>query len=176
MKALLALVLGVAFGSLLQLGGIGKYDVLLGQLLLLDWTVAIVMLTAILVGMVGLYALQGMGKLKVEPKETRLAANLMGGLIFGAGFAISGYCPGSAVAALGEGHWDALIAMGGMVAGSYLYAAVSGPLERHVKQIGDLGQVTVNELLKVPRMKFVPAFALALLILLAAFLLLPGGI
>ena len=58
-QLLLGLVFGIAFGFLLQKGGVGKYHVLIGVLLLRDFTVMKVMLSAILVGMVGIYALRG---------------------------------------------------------------------------------------------------------------------
>ena len=108
---MLPAVFGVVFGFLLQRGGMGKYQVLLGQLLLTDWSVVKVMMTAIVVGMAGVLTMQAQGLVKLHLKPTRLVANIGGGLIFGAGFALLGYCPGSAAAALGEGHWDALWGM-----------------------------------------------------------------
>ena len=168
MKKSLALIFGMCFGFLLQKGGIGNYDVLVGQLLLQDPTVAKVMLSAILVGMVGLFTLRSLGKIKLELKRTRLAANIGGGLVFGVGFALSGYCPGSAAAALGEGHWDALIAMSGMVFGSYLYASFSGLLSNTVEKWGDMGKVTLAQLAGQPLSRFVPLFSGALLIALIA--------
>jgi hypothetical protein len=56
-KLLAGVVFGLAFGFLLQKGGVGKFNVLIGQLLLQDFTVAKIMLTAIVVGMIGVFAL-----------------------------------------------------------------------------------------------------------------------
>jgi uncharacterized membrane protein YedE/YeeE len=162
----LALLFGMCFGFLLQKGGVGSYDVLMGQLLLQDWTVAQVMLSAILVGMLGLFTLLALGKIELKLKKTRLAANIAGGLIFGVGFALSGYCPGSAAAALGEGHWDALFAMTGMVLGSYVYAVLSGPLSETVEKWGDLGKITLAQLTGQPLSRFVPVFSGFLLLIL----------
>ena len=78
------------FGFLLQKGGVAKYNVLEGQLLLRDFTVVKVMLTAILVGMVGIYFLQEKAGTKLHIKPTQLAANVLGGLIFGVGFSMAG--------------------------------------------------------------------------------------
>lgn len=164
---------GVAFGFLLQRGGMGKYHVLMGQLLLTDWSVMKVMLTAILVGMGGVLSMHSMGLVKLHLKPTRPLANIGGGLIFGAGFALIGYCPGSAAVALGEGHWDALFAMAGLVVGSYLYAECSGWLDRNVSKWGDLGKVTLPEVFQVRPARFVPVFAL---LLIGILLLISGGL
>lgn len=161
-----ALLFGAVFGLLLQKGGVGDYDVLMGQLLFQDWSVAKIMLSAILVGMMGLFALRALGRLDFEVKKTRLAANVAGGLIFGVGFALSGYCPGSAAAALGQGHWDALVAMAGMVFGSYCYAALSRSLSRTIEKWGELGAVTLADLLSQPLHRFIPIFSLILLLVL----------
>lgn len=159
---LLAALFGLSFGFLLQRGGMGKYEVLVGQLLLTDWAVAKVMLTAILVGMVGLFGFHSVGKIRLHYKPTRLAANIFGGLLFGVGFALLGYCPGSAAAALGEGHWDAIFGMAGLVAGSYLYAELSEISSHTIERWGVLGKLTLPEVWGSRREWFVPIFAMAL--------------
>lgn len=157
-----AVLFGLAFGFLLQKGGVGKYHVLIGQLLLQDFTVAKIMLTAILVGMVGVFTLHRFAKVNLHLKPTRLAANTVGGLVFGAGFALIGYCPGTVAAALGQGNYDGLFAMGGLVLGSYLYAEFSGGLKATVEKWGDKGKLMLPDVLHVPRAVFIPAFALLL--------------
>lgn len=158
-KLLAGLVFGLAFGFLLQKGGVGKFNVLIGQLLLQDFTVAKVMLTAIVVGMVGVFALHHFAKVNLHIKPTRIGANIIGGLLFGAGFALMGYCPGTAAAALGQGSWDALFGMAGLVAGSWIFAEFSASLKRTVEKWGDLGKVLLPDLLHVPRGVFVVIFA-----------------
>ena len=76
----------MAFGFLLQKGGVGKFNVFIGQLLLQDFTVAKVMLTAIVVGMVGIFTLRHFAKVNLHVRPTRVGANMIGGLLFGAGF------------------------------------------------------------------------------------------
>ncbi len=158
------IVFGVAFGFLLQKGGVGKFNVLIGQLLLEDWTVAKVMLTAILVGMVGVFTLHHFAKVNLHLKPTRIGANIIGGLLFGVGFALMGYCPGTAAAALGQGSWDALFGMAGLVAGSWIFAEFSGILKRTMEKWGELGKVLLPDLLHVPRGPFVMAFAVVLIV------------
>lgn len=150
-KIISALIFGLAFGYLLQKGGVGKYHILLGQLLLQDWTVVKIMLTAVVVGMVGIFALHHFAKVNLHIKPTKLGSNIIGGLVFGAGFALIGYCPGTGAAALGQGSWDALFGMAGLVAGSWLYAELSGTLKRTVEQWGDRGKLTLAEVLHLPR-------------------------
>ena len=98
------LLFGFAFGFLLQKGGVGNYHILIGQLLLQDFTVVKVMVTAIVVGMLGIFALHAFGLVKLHVKPTRYGANIIGGLIFGAGFGLIAYCPGTDVTALGQGN------------------------------------------------------------------------
>lgn len=163
-----AALFGLAFGFLLQKGGVGKYHVLIGQLLLQDFTVVKVMLTAILVGMVGIFTLHRQGLVELAVKPTRLGANIIGGLVFGAGFGLIGYCPGTIAAALGQGSLDSLFAMAGLVAGSYLYAEASRALQGSVEKWGDKGPLTLPQLLRVPRKFFLPAFAATLGLVLFA--------
>ncbi len=150
-KLIAGLIFGIAFGFLLQKGGVGKYNVLIGQLLLQDWTVAKVMMTAIIVGMIGIFFLHRFAKVNLHIKPTKLGPNIVGGLIFGAGFALIGYCPGTAAAALGQGSWDALFGMVGLAAGSYIYAEFSGSLRGTLEKWGDFGKVLIPDLLRVNR-------------------------
>ncbi len=162
-KLIGAIVFGLAFGFLLQKGGVGKFHILIGQLLLQDFTVAKVMLTAIVVGMVGIFALHWRAKVNLHIKPTHLASNIIGGLVFGAGFALLGYCPGTAAAALGQGNWDALFAMTGLFLGSYLYAEFSAGIKATIEKWGDKGNLMLPDLLHTPRGVFVPLFAVLLI-------------
>src|SRR5450759_2424463 len=171
-KLMAGAISGLAFGFLLQKGGVGKFHVLIGQLLLQDWTVAKIMLTAIVVGMIGIFTLHRFAKVNLHIKPTRIGANIIGGLLFGAGFALMGYCPGTAAAALGQGSWDALFGMAGLVVGSWIFAALSGWTKRTIEKWGDLGKVLLPDLLHLPRGVFVVGFAVtltAIIVLLERF-------
>ncbi|WP_291295422.1 DUF6691 family protein [Elioraea sp.] len=159
-------VFGFVFGFLLQKGGVGTYHILVGQLLFQDWTVVKIMLSAIVVGMVGVFALHHFGKVELHIQPTRLGPNILGGLVFGAGFALIGYCPGTAAAALGQGSWDALFGMAGLVVGSWVYAELSGRLKQTVERWGDLGKLTLDAVLHVPRKVLVPTVAGTLVVFL----------
>lgn len=158
----LAALFGLIFGFLLQKGGVAKYNVLIGVLLLEDFTVVKVMMTAVLVGMVGVFALHGMGKVQLHIKPTRLGANIIGGLMFGVGFALIAYCPGTGAAALGQGNWDAIFGIIGLLAGSYLFAEFSARMERTVEKWGERGKLLLPDALQIPRGIFVTVFAVLL--------------
>ena len=121
-----------------QKGGVGTYHILIGQLLFQDWTVVKIMATAVAVGMVGIFTLHQFAKVNLHIKPTKLGPNVLGGLLFGVGFALIGYCPGTVAAALGQGNWDALFAMAGLVAGSWIYAEASGFLKKTVDTWGNI--------------------------------------
>ena len=101
-KRLLGLLTGVAFGALLQRGRLARYDVILGQLLLRDGRVVKAMGSAVAVGAIGVHALIRRGLTKKEIKPMKVGGIVGGAALFGAGLALLGYCPGTAVAAAGE--------------------------------------------------------------------------
>jgi hypothetical protein len=137
MKLFWGLLFGIIFGFLLQKGGVTKYDVIINQLLLTDFTVLKIMLSAVVVGMVGLYFMQNRGWIQLRPKAGSWGKNAIGGLIFGAGFALLGYCPGTIAGAIGNGYLDALTAgLVGIVFGSGLLAAVYPGLKEGVLKKG----------------------------------------
>jgi len=144
------LILGIVFGFLLQRGGVTNYDVILGQLLLTDFTVVKIMLTAVLVGMIGIYAMKNLGWVSLSVKSGSWGMNGVGGLIFGLGFALLGYCPGTIAGAIGNGYLDALVGgLAGIWIGSGLFAAVYPRLRTGILAKGDYGDVTLPKLFKV---------------------------
>jgi hypothetical protein len=74
LQLFLGLAIGFCFGFLLQKGGVTRYDVIMGLLLLQDWTVLKVILTAILTGMIGIYLLRIPGLAKLQ-KSTSCKPN-----------------------------------------------------------------------------------------------------
>jgi uncharacterized protein len=162
----LGLFFGFLFGFLLQKGGVAKYHILIGVLLLEDFTVVKVMMTAIVVGSVGIFALYALGLVKLHVKPTRYAANILGGLLFGVGFGLIGYCPGTGAAALGQGNLDAIAGVLGLMVGSYLYAEASGVLGRTVMTWGDRGKLMLPDLMGVSLKAFLLFFLPLLVVVL----------
>lgn len=151
----MALGFGAVFGFLLQKGGVAKFDILVGVLLLQNFVVIKVMLSAILVGMVGFHLLEGQGLVERKIKPTHYGGNALGGLIFGAGFALLAYCPGTDAAAVGQGNLDALVGMLGMLLGSYAYAVAYQHSAGRIANTGDRGKLTIPDLVRMRPVTFV---------------------
>jgi uncharacterized membrane protein YedE/YeeE len=157
-QLVLGLVFGVVFGFLLQKGGVAQYEVLMGQFLLTDFTVIKVMLTAIVVGMLGIFSLRALGRVELHVKPTRYAANIAGGLLFGVGLGLLGYCPGTGVVALGQGNYDAIAGLLGLMVGSYLYAETSNYLGSTIRKIGNRGGIMLPDVLGMRLVVFLAVF------------------
>ena len=95
-------VTGILFGFFMQKAQVIRYDRQLAALRLRDMTIVKFMLTTILVAMVGIYLLFDLGLIKLSVKPLILGGNVLGGLIFGIGWGIVGYCPATAMGALGR--------------------------------------------------------------------------
>lgn len=148
-QLVLGLVSGIIFGFLLQKGGVTNYNVIINQLLLTDFTVVKVMLSAVLVGMIGIYALKGAGIVSLHCRTGSVGATVIGGLIFGAGFALLGYCPGTAAGAIGTGAVDALVGSIGIIIGAALFARAYPYLDRTVLNRGTFPDGTIPEILGI---------------------------
>jgi hypothetical protein len=146
---LYGLITGLLFGFLLQKGRVLRYDKQLGALLLKDMTIIKFMLTSVIVAMVGTYLLLDLGLVKLSIKATILGANIIGGLIFGLGWGLLGYCPGTSAGALGEGRWDALWGIAGMLLGAALYAEAFPTMKATVLTWGDFGKITLPQVLGI---------------------------
>jgi uncharacterized membrane protein YedE/YeeE len=166
MKVLIyGLVTGIFFGFLLQKGRVLRYDKQLGALRFPDMTIVKFMLSTILVGMVGVYLLNDLGLVKLSVKPTNLGANIVGGLIFGVGWGLLGYCPGTSAGALGEGRWDALWGILGMLVGAGLYAERYPGLKKTILAWGKLGKITWPQVIGVNHWFVIPVLVLGALAL-----------
>lgn len=115
-----AAVLGLGFGFFLERAGFGSARKLTAQFYFTDMSVLKVMFTAIVTAMVGVWALSAIGWLdfsRIYLTPTYLVPQAVGGLVFGLGFILGGYCPGTAVAGLATGRLDAGVFIVGMMAG-----------------------------------------------------------
>jgi hypothetical protein len=166
-QLIIGLLIGIAFGFLLQKGGVTDYNVIIGQLLLTDFTVVKIMLAASITGMLGVHLLRSLGLAQLHPKPGSIGASVIGGLIFGVGFAVLGYCPGTVAGAVGQGALDALFGgIVGILIGSGLFAALYPKLQKSVLSKGDFGELTLPEVLKVNQWIVVIPVAVALTVLL----------
>lgn len=115
------LAVGFLFGFILTKTGITKYPRVMGMLLLKDFKILKFMLTAVISSMILFHILGDLNLLKVVPKNLDWG-KLVGGLIFGTGMGILGYCPGTMMARMGEGKKETILALFGMAFGIFVYA------------------------------------------------------
>ena len=141
------LIAGMLFGFFLQKARVIRYDKQLGALRLIDMTIVKFILSSILVSMVGVHTLLDLGLAQLSVKPTVLGGNIVGGLVFGLGWGLLGYCPGTAVGALGEGRWDGLWGFLGMLVGAGLFAEAYPSLKKTVLTWGDFGKITIPQVL-----------------------------
>jgi hypothetical protein len=158
---------GIVFGFLLQKGGVTNYDVIIRQLQLTDFTVVKVMMSAVITGMLGVHLLKKAGLVQLHPKPGSLGTTVIGGLLFGVGFAVLGYCPGTAVAAAAQGSLDALI--GGCIGisiGAGIFAALYARLEKSILAQGTFRKMTLPELLNLNEWVIIIPFCIIITALL----------
>ena len=123
----MAAFVGVLFGFVLERAGFGSSRKLVSIFYLRDFAVFKVMFTAIVVAMLGARAFEAAGLVDLSTwyqLETFLVPQTVAGLLFGAGFVMGGWCPGTAVVGCATGRKDALVFLGGVGGGSLLYMAV----------------------------------------------------
>lgn len=137
---------GVVFGFLLQKGSVTRFSTIVNQLLLHDFTVMKVMLTAIAVGGSMIYGLQYLGSdVELNISSTTLFSSLFGGAVFGVGMVVMGYCPGTGVAALADGAKDMWFGFIGMIVGAALYAELFPLIQNTLKPASQLVKTTLPE-------------------------------
>lgn len=158
----LSLLIGILFGFMLERAGFGSSRKLAGVFYLKDMTVIKVMFTAVITAMLGLAFLTRGGWMNVEQTyflPTVYGAQIVGGLIFGVGFVVGGWCPGTAAAGLAAGKLDALVFLIGAVLGSIGFNELYGVIAP-LYTAGDVGVRFVYESLGLSQGAFVVAFTL----------------
>lgn len=165
-----ALGLGFLFGWLLHKAGLTRYATIVNVFRLRDLTVIRFMLVALVVGGVGVQALVDLGLAHAVPvPPTRVAANLIGGVVFGVGMATAGYCPGTIVAQAGAGHLDAWLAgLTGMVVGALAFGLLQPFVVPRLATLGSFGRLTAPHLLGASPWLVLLVFAQLVALLLLA--------
>lgn len=149
MTLVYGLIAGILFGFLIQRARVLKYDKQIGALLLKDMTIVKFMFTAIMVAMVGVYLLADFGVIEIAGRSLVLGGVLIGGGLYGAGWALVGYCPGTGCAAVGEGNIDAFFGLLGIFVGGFIYSEIYPIFAKTVLTWGDLGNPTIPEALGI---------------------------
>ena len=148
----IALAIGIAFGWCLERSGMGSARKLAGQFYLTDLTVFKVMFSAIVTAMLGVFWLGWLGVVNVSRiyvPETFILPQLVGGIVFGIGFAIGGLCPGTSCVSAATGRVDGLMVVLGMFAGVLVTGALFSSLEPFYNST-PRGQLTLPTLFHLP--------------------------
>lgn len=160
---LLGLVTGIAFGYILQNVGVARCGCIFNALNLRNLKAVKMMLTAVAVGSLIVYPASALGWVSIGSKTLYILALVVGGAIFGAGFAIAGYCPGTALAALGAGRREVgAVVIGGLL-GAFAYSLVYPVLEPLLIRPMNYGRVSLPQLLGLNPVVSGVVFALLLL-------------
>jgi uncharacterized membrane protein YedE/YeeE len=161
----LAVIFGFVFGWLLHRGKVTNYNVILNQFRLKDFTVLKVMMTAIVVGGVGVLLLTQAELATWHVRDANMLATIIGASLFGVGMVLYGYCPGTGVAAIATGSVHALVGAIGMLIGGALYAFSFDWVREHIISVWALGKVSLPELLNVPSIAIYTVLAMVAVIL-----------
>lgn len=142
-----ALAIGFAFGWLLQKARLGRYETIVNVFRFTDWTVLKFLVSALLVGVLGVQALESLGLAGAVPiARTYVVGNLVGGLLFGIGMAVAGFCPGTVAAGAGEGRLDYLVPGSlGLLTGALLFGFAYPSFFPKLLPLGDAGAVTLAQ-------------------------------
>lgn len=147
MQLLLGLAIGVAFGFILRRSRVASNACIRGALALTDFHMLKLLLTAVGVTLILVFPLSALGIVNFSIKTTYVVGIVVGGLLFGVGMAVAGFCPGTMLAALPGGDRRFWWAVAGGFAGSFAYALLYGRLEPLLVKPLNFGKLTLPDLL-----------------------------
>jgi uncharacterized membrane protein YedE/YeeE len=139
------LLLGTIFGFILSRSGAADYDYIQGMFLFERFQLYGIIGSAVAFTAPGLWAIERFGRtITGRPIEIELKrlnrGTVMGGLLFGAGWSMTGMCPGPIFVNIGEGKLYALAALAGALSG----AALFGTVYPRVQSLFGLPRLTVS--------------------------------
>ena len=146
----LGLVMGIAFGVLLEKSRVFEPGVIVGQMQMRNFLMLRIFLAAVASGLVVLALGQLTGIIpKLDPKATLYGAQLLGGFLAGVGITLAGACPGTILAQVGVGYRDAIVTLLGGLSGALTFAYLE-PTLRPILLTGSPGKLTLHGLLGLP--------------------------
>lgn len=123
--SLIAILIGLAFGFILESSGFSSSRKLAGVFYGYDFAVLKVFFTAALVSLIGLYYMDYLGYLDITQlyiHPTYLWGAIIGGVIMGVGFVAGGFCPGTSLCAVAIGKLDAIAYVAGAMIGIFIFS------------------------------------------------------
>lgn len=163
---LVGLAMGIVFGFALEKSRVFEPGIIVGQMQLRNFIMLKVFLTAVATGAVVLAVLNGFGYVKLQPKAALYAADIVGGLILGAGITLAGACPGTTLAQIGAGYRDALFTLLGGLAGAVAFSYAQPALSKFLGATGP--KLIFTDLVGVPYWMGALALAAVIVVILVA--------
>jgi len=164
---IIILIFGILFGAIMQYGRVNRNDVISGMATLEDYTVAKIIGLAVGIGIIILGLEIGFGFAEYHIKPFILGGIVLGGLLFGTGMAILGYCPGTLAISLGEGSMDALVGIFGGLFGGIVFTLalpyignILGP---------DYGNISLNSLVGTNTLYYILILVIGTLLIILSF-------
>jgi hypothetical protein len=154
---LLAFFIGIGFGFVLEQAGFSSSRKLAGVFYGYDTVVLKVFFTGAITAMLGLLFFSLFGWIELDyvfVNPTYLWSTIVGGVIMGLGFIMGGFCPGTSFCGAAIGKIDAMIFIGGLFIGIFLFAE-GFPLWQNLYLADNLGPLTVSGLLNISSGLFV---------------------
>jgi uncharacterized membrane protein YedE/YeeE len=165
-------ILGAIFGAIMQLGFLDRLSKVVGAFLLKDLTIPKALMIAMGVGAIMLYSAEYFGLIHFHIKPFYPVGVALGGLIFGIGMVIVGYCPGSMPEAVGEGRMDALLGIISGVIGGIIFTMYYPVYHSSFLHGKTIGTPTLTDLFDLEGLsKLLVAMAIGMTFILLAFLI-----
>ncbi len=161
---ILGLVTGLAFGFALQRAGFSRCNIVHRGLWLRDFTMLKVMLTAIIIGLVGSVVIDAIapGAVHFKVKSLYVLGVASGGVLFGLGIALGGYCPGTAIVGSASGVGEGIATLLGGLTGALAFILAYPVLKPIFFEPANFGKVTVPSVVGLPALPVALALAVAL--------------
>ncbi len=138
-------VIGALFGAFLFWGGLADPDKIVGTLRLKDFHAMRTIAVFLLVGMLGTWILDTFGAANFSIKPAAIYSILIGGILLGVGFGLTGYCPGTGLACAVSGRLDALVTVLGMFVGALAFILIHPVLALPLDKAWNEGKVRIPE-------------------------------
>ena len=143
------IAMGIVFGFALEKSRVFEPGIIVGQMQMKNFIMLKVFLTAVGTGAVVLAVLNGFGYVKLAPKAALYSADIIGGLMLGAGIALAGACPGTTLAQVGAGYRDAFFTLVGGLCGAVAFTYAQPVLSKTFLAQGG-GKIIFTGLIGVP--------------------------
>lgn len=164
MNSVLAIIFGIMFGFILQRVGALEYKNILKTLRLIDLRIAKFMFLTVGVSALGIFSLRALGMLNLQLIDFNLFGTLVGGLIFGVGFALTGYCPGTSIGAWAEGKKDAGYVILGGLFGVLGFTLVQGSISSTLERF-NYGRLMLGDLISLNHLILALIYAAAIVLI-----------